>query len=809
MRWQSHAFRAAAVAAAALTAACTRDLGPSSGPAPFPSTDVVFTDDFSAGVGFQAFGGSKLDAISVDGSTHANGSASLKVVVPALGDPSGGYAGGALVDAIGRDLSGYNALTFWARASMPVNFDVVGLGNDNTGTSRFDAHVAGLPLTTAWKKYVIPIPLPARLTRERGLFYFASGPVNGAGYTVWFDEIRYEQLSTIGNVRPVIGSRTFTDEVGATVGITGTAVTYAAAGSDVRVIAAPGYFTFSSSNTGVATPDSTGTVKLVGPGTATVTATLGSAAASGSIAITAVAPPNAAPPQPTHPASDVISLHGSHYTNVPVDTWSATWDLADVNDVTVGGESLKKYTNVSYAGIEFGSAPVDARAMSFLHLDVWAFDTGSFKVKLVDFGSDGAFGGGNDTESEVTITTHTTPALVAGGWSSLDIPLSAFTGLAARGHLAQIVLSGSSSTFYLGNVYFFRASVPDAPTAPAPAPTPPASQVISLNGGSYTNVAVDTWRTDWSNATETDVALGGHTLRKYTNLVFAGIEMVAHPVDASAMTGFHMDIWTPSPTALPAVFKVKLVDFGADGAFGGGDDVEHELSFTAATTPALATGSWVALDVPLSAFTNLTTRSHIAQIVISGDLPTVYVDNVYFYNAATPPTAPTTPGPTPTYPAANVISLSSAAYTNVPVDTWRTDWSDATETDVTLGGATVHEYTNLVFAGIETVAHQIDASAMTHFRMDIWTPDPTAPPKIFKIKLVDFGANGAFGGGDDVEHEVTLTATSTPAIGTGQWMTLDIPLSAFTGLVTRQHIAQLIISGDLRTVYIDNVLFHK
>ena len=127
MRWQSHAVRAVAVVATAILSACTRDLGPSSGPAPFPSTDAVFADDFAAGVGFQAFGGSKLDAVSIDGSTHANGSASLKATIPALGDPSGAYAGGALVDAIGRDLTGYNALTFWARASMTVNLDVVGL----------------------------------------------------------------------------------------------------------------------------------------------------------------------------------------------------------------------------------------------------------------------------------------------------------------------------------------------------------------------------------------------------------------------------------------------------------------------------------------------------------------------------------------------------------------------------------------------------------------------------------------------------------------------------------------------------------
>ena len=42
---------------------------------------------------------------------------------------------------------------------------------------------------------------------------------------------------------------------------------------------------------------------------------------------------------------------------------------------------------------------------------------------------------------------------------------------------------------------------------------------------------------------------------------------------------------------------------------------------------------------------------------------------------------------------------------------------------------------NLVFAGIEFTSKPIDASAMTHFSFDYWTPDPTAAPKVFKVKL--------------------------------------------------------------------------
>jgi hypothetical protein len=39
----------------------------------------------------------------------------------------------------------------------------------------------------------------------------------------------------------------------------------------------------------------------------------------------------------------------------------------------------------------------------------------------------------------------------------------------------------------------------------------------------------------------------------------------------------------------------------------------------------------VAIDVPLSDFTGLTTTGHLAQLILSGDPSTVYVDNVYLH----------------------------------------------------------------------------------------------------------------------------------------------------------------------------------
>ncbi len=610
-----------------------RDNGPTE-PAELPSEGEVFLDEYASGVTFQAFSGSKFDAVQKDAVEVHEGTASLRVTVPAAGATTGTYAGGAFTTDVPRDLTEFDALTFWAKAATPATLDVAGLGNDNTDTARFPAERTAIALTGTWTKYVIPIPLASRLDAEDGLFYFAEGPEGGAGNTIWFDEIQYEALGTLANPRPAMAAQDVSVEVGTTVAVAGTAVTYDVAGTDVTVTAAPGYFTFSSSDEAVATVDEDGVISVVGEGSATVTAELGETAATGSVVITTALPPEAAAPTPTVPEADVVSLFSDAYTDVTVDTWSAEWDNADVADVDIDGNATKKYSNLVFAGIEFTSSPIDASAMTHFHMDFWTpdetADPAVFKIKLVDFGADGAFGGDDDVEHEVTLTAATTPALATGSWVSLDIPFSSFAGLTTRGALAQMILSGDPNTVYLDNIYFYRAEVSE-PTAAAPTPTAAEADVVSLFSDAYTDVTVDTWSASWDAADVTDVMIDGNATKLYTSLSFAGIEFGSAPVDASAMTHFHMDIWTPDATADPAIFKIKLVDYGADGAWSGGDDVEHEITLTAATTPALATGSWVSLDIPFSDFTGLTTRGALAQLIISGDPNTVYIDNVYLH----------------------------------------------------------------------------------------------------------------------------------------------------------------------------------
>lgn len=619
-----------AMATVVALSACSRDDTPT-GLAGAPIEARVFTDNFIS-ADFQAFAGSKLDAVSIDNTTKYRGSASLKITIPDAGQ----YAGGAFVASVARDLSRYDALTFYARASTAATLNTAGIANDNSGTSKYMAERSAIALTTAWQKYTIPIPDSDKLTAEKGLFYFAEGPEGATGYDIWIDDLRFETLGTITNPRPAIASTTINAEVGATQQLPNIPVTFAVAGADVTLSAMPGYFSFATSNSAVATVNADGLVNVVGSGDANITATLAGTPATGAVTIAATAPPTAGPATPTEDAADVISLFSGAYTNRTVDTWSAVWDAADVTDVTLGGNAAKRYANFVFAGIEFTSAPVDISAMTHFHMDVYVSNPTAFSVKLVDFGADGVFGGGNDTEAQVSFSPASTPAMVAGSWVSIDIPLTSFAAMTGREHVAQMILAGSSATTYIDNVYFYAGAAPPPPAAPsvaAPTPAYAASDVVSLFSNAYTNVAVGTWSAGWDAADVADVQVAGNDTKHYTNLTFAGIEFTSPTVNGSAMTHFRMDIWTPDAVTAPAAFKIKLVDFGANGVFGGGDDVEHELTFTAASSPALVSGDWFTLDIPFSSFTNLTTRGNLAQLIIVGDDPisTVFIDNVLLH----------------------------------------------------------------------------------------------------------------------------------------------------------------------------------
>jgi type IX secretion system substrate protein len=217
-------------------------------------------------------------------------------------------------------------------------------------------------------------------------------------------------------------------------------------------------------------------------------------------------------------------------------------------------------------------------------------------------------------------------------WEELSFDFSSMEGIVYD----QIVVFPDfdertmDNVVYFDNISFGGLPPLDAPMVAAPDPTIDPANVISLFSGVYTDVPVDTWQTPWSSASLSEIQIAGNDTKRYSALDFVGIETVGpNLIDASSMLYFHIDVWSPNINT----FKIKLVDFGADGMFGGGDDSEHEIIYE-----NQAQNNWISYEIPLADFTGLTSTSHIAQLILSGEpvgSGVLYVDNVYFSSIPT------------------------------------------------------------------------------------------------------------------------------------------------------------------------------
>ncbi|MDG2455009.1 MAG: T9SS type A sorting domain-containing protein [Bacteroidia bacterium] len=334
---------------------------------------------------------------------------------------------------------------------------------------------------------------------------------------------------------------------------------------------------------------------------------------------------------------------------------------------------------------------------------------------------------------------------------------------------------------------------PQDPSMGAAAPMYEDTSVISMFSDVYTDVNVNTWRTGWSAANFSATSIAGDSVHLYDQLDFVGIETLdANALDITGMDHINLDIWTPNATT----FRVKLVNFGPGG------NSEDEIVFNNPTKSA-----WVNYHIALDSFIGLNGRTKISQLIFSA-IPAgsakVYVDNVFFSKGEIAAAAPMTAAADPTADQADVISLFSGVYTDVSVNNWRTEWSAATLEDVKVDGNDVKKYTMLDFVGIEATGdNSIDASNMEHITFDAWTPNATT----YRIKVVDFGADNAFEGGDDTDHEIAFEMPATET-----WTNHKIALADFTTLASTANISQIIFSalpsGDV-TLYIDNLYFSK
>jgi len=460
--------------------------------------------------------------------------------------------------------------------------------------------------------------------------------------------------------------------------------------------------------------------------------------------------PSIAAPAPVLPESEVISIYSDSYMDVAGTDFNPNWGQATVvTEITVQDDHILKYENLNYQGVALGSA-VNAADMSFLHIDYWTANSTALSGFLISTGP-------MESPHAFELTTEE--------WVGVDIPLSEFSDVVDIMDIIQMKFEGNG-TVYLDNIYFHKGQ-PMGPTTAAPNPTVDEADVISIFSDSYTNVEGTDFNPNWGQATVvTQVDLGGNNTLRYENLNFQGT-MFASALDVSGMTTLHIDYWTATSTG----FSGFLISPGPA-------ETSHTFEVTR--------GEWVGVDIALSEFSDIVDLMNVIQMKFEGD-GTLYLDNIYFYREEA--TEPMTSAPTPDEAEADVISIFSDAYTNVADTDYNPNWGQATVvTQVEIEGDNILKYENLNYQGT-MLGSAIDVTEMNFLHVDYWTANSTG----FSGFLISPGP---------LETPYAFTVT------TGEWISLDIPMSEFSGDVDLAEVFQLKFEGD-GTIFLDNIYFFK
>ena len=154
----------------------------------------------------------------------------------------------------------------------------------------------------------------------------------------------------------------------------------------------------------------------------------------------------------TPTATGVLSIYSDAYTNVGNADYNPGWGQATkfVELEPVAGNKVLQYSFLDYQGTTFDA--IDLASYTHIHFDIHSSEIDKLNITLINT----ADASGNTFEVGVD------KALTSGEWTSLDIPLSEFTGLVASGKIDQLKYGVSAdgtatgaTSFHVDNIYLY------------------------------------------------------------------------------------------------------------------------------------------------------------------------------------------------------------------------------------------------------------------------------------------------------------------------------------------------------------------
>ena len=344
--------------------------------------------------------------------------------------------------------------------------------------------------------------------------------------------------------------------------------------------------------------------------------------------------PTDVPSAPAEETYQVVSIYSDSYTSVITNAnpdWGQIGTInTDFDPLGDGSNKVLALENFNYQGMDITASNLSA--MEFLHIDVWVA-TGTdrlLKVTPINSGS-----GAGDILIEVPLTP--------GMWNSVDLPKSAFTDM-TWDNVIQMKFDGQFNgdgsanatgyNVYLDNIYFYRQlSTSSTPTNVPSAPVVADGNVVSIYSDSYTSVITNA-NPDWGqigtiNTDFDPLGDGSNKVLALENFNYQGMDITAS--NLSAMEFLHIDVWVATGT--DRLLKVTPINSGS-----GAGDILIEVPLTP--------GMWNSVDLPKSAFTDMT-WDNVIQMKFDGQFNgdgsanatgyNVYLDNIYFWTSVTTP----------------------------------------------------------------------------------------------------------------------------------------------------------------------------
>ena len=156
---------------------------------------------------------------------------------------------------------------------------------------------------------------------------------------------------------------------------------------------------------------------------------------------------------PSRKITDVVSVFSSVYDDLTGTDFFPNWGQSTTyTEYDLEGDKMIQYANLNYQGVQFETQNVSN--MQYLHMDVWTADLASLDIYPI---------------SAATGEKFVTKALTADSWTTIDIPLSAFTdqglSMADIFQFKFVDPDNSGKTIFIDNLYFYKNPSEPSPLA--------------------------------------------------------------------------------------------------------------------------------------------------------------------------------------------------------------------------------------------------------------------------------------------------------------------------------------------------------